>query len=491
MAHADNIPTELLLAVFLLLRDHHRTSWINVLLVCNRWYEVAVTAPILWTKIAIDERCEPDHFATLLQRSEALNLDLSLDVHSTDFGPWLQTLRAHAARISSLFLRFSPDQTADLQRRLEHISPSISSLTLHCLASEAPKMLLNPAAFPSLHSLQATQILPHPTSQMPGVTVLVLNQIWHAAHWGGDVSQYDLLTTLDAFPALESLILHDTLPPYMLDGDATMVHVNLRELRIVELNETFEDIKLFLGHITIPAEAHLTILARVGDAMWEPMQSGVLLGVLPEDHLTAVPMIRGTRALQLFAGHTEDGPLTLMSSPDENALPPQAWTIIFPDCGETLPEALPVALVELAAVINPSALLHLELHMAPHVLFDLDWEAVLRPFSHLRKLCIGSVWTAENVVSMLYRHHDVLPQLSELVLCLDEVTEDPTRGPLPPPGSIPPRLVERIVVNQADHFPEPYFEGTVLGSMLKSTHYSFRHSSCSACHVKSRVVSRQ
>ncbi|KAI0353319.1 hypothetical protein OH77DRAFT_619288 [Trametes cingulata] len=490
MARTDQLPTELLLAVFLLLRDHHPTSWTRVLLVCHRWYEVAVTAPTLWTKLAIDtKRCGPDHFATLLQRSEALELDLSLDVHSIEFGLLFDVLRSHAGRIRSLLLRFSAEQTTDLQRHLESVSHTIRSLTLYCLASEAPKLLMNPQAFPFLCSLRATQILPRPKRQMPGVTYLALNQVWHAVHSGDDVAQHDLLTTLDAFPALETLVLHDALPPCMSVGNATMAHATLSKLRLVEVNETFEDIELFLGHVTMPAEAHLTIVARVAEAMWEPEQAGVLLGILPENYQTNIPMIRDSRALQLFAGHTDDGPLTFKGFPDEDVQQTEAWTIIFPDCGETLPEALPVALLELPRVIEPSALIHLELHTAPHVLlFDLDWKAVLEPFSHLRKLCVGSVWKAEDVVTMLYRHQDVLPELIELELCLDEVKVDPRQGPLPPPGDMPPRFVERILVMQPDHAPEPYFEGTLLGSMLRSTHYRFKHSSCSACHVKGRVL---
>ncbi|KAI0368555.1 hypothetical protein BV20DRAFT_947907 [Pilatotrama ljubarskyi] len=489
MAHMDNLPTELLLAVFLLLRDDHPTSWTRVLSVCRRWYEVAITAPILWAKLAIDERCDPDRFATLLERSEALDLDLSLDVHSVDFGPLFDTLQPHAARIRSLSLRFSPEQTTDLQRRLEAVSHTIHSLALHCLASEAPKLVMDPPAFPSLHSLRATQILPRPKHKMPGVAELLLNQVWHAVHPGDDVAQYDLLTALDAFPALENLVLHDALPPCMSVDNATTAHAILSKLRHVELNETFEDIKLFLSHVTIPAEAQLTVLARVGEAMWEPEQAGVLLGILPEDHQATVPMIRHTCALQLFAGHTEDGPLTFMGSPDEHAQQPEAWTVIFPDCGEALPEALPVALLELPRVIEPSSLLHLELHTAPHVLlFDLDWKAVLEPFSRLRMLGVGSVWKAEDVVTMLYKNPDVLPELRELELCLDEVKVDPRQGPLPPPEDIPPRVVERIIVMQTDDAPEPYFEGTLLGSMLRSTHYMFKHSSCSACHVKGRVL---
>ncbi|KAI0773290.1 hypothetical protein BD413DRAFT_612178 [Trametes elegans] len=252
-----------------------------------------------------------------------------------------------------------------------------------------------------------------------------------------------------------------------------------------------EDIKLFLHHVSVPAEARVTIIARVAEGTWEPDVEGVLLAILPQNYHTTLPMVAQTGAMQLFAGHTSEGTLTFKGGfdPDSEQRQP-SWVFVLLDCGERLSESLHTAMLELPQVVPPTDLVHLELHVAPHVLLlDLDWKAFLERLPRLRKLTVGSLWKAEGVVRALYWQQNLLPELKELELCLESLPAKRAGEALPPPeGGPPARIIERVIIMQADDAPDPFFEGSLIGSMLHALHYEFRHSQCSACHITGRVL---
>ncbi|KAI0635464.1 hypothetical protein C8Q77DRAFT_708161 [Trametes polyzona] len=493
MAPIDRLPTELLAAVFSSLRRIARTPpWVRVLLVCRRWHEVACSSPTLWVNLVCNNRCTIEVLQILLLRSASLGLTLSLDLHMTDVGGMLGALQVHVGRLQSLTLQFWPAQLDEVARHLQAVSRAIVTLALHCLTDQAPVFPYDPDSFPSVRTLRATQVLPRPRHSVPGgITRLELIQIWHAAPVEDEHWQYALLSTLASLPDLQYLILQDALPPCLAAGGAGMRSVTLPALRELRLSETIEDIKLFLHYITVPPEARVTIVARTDGSMWEPDAAGVWLTILPDNVAHNLPMIPQSRALRLFAGHTHKGPLALSGSGlvGQGDLDEPAWAIILPDCGEILSDAVFHALDDLPRVVPPTSLVHLELHIAPRIfIFDVNWTAVLSSLPHLRSLVIGSLWKAERVVTSLYQHSDLLPELQSLELCLEEVSADPARGPRSPPNpDIPPRMLEKVVVTQADDAPVPYIQGTMVGSMIHSEHYEFKHSWCAACHVSSAV----
>ncbi|KAI0646059.1 hypothetical protein C8Q79DRAFT_1009739 [Trametes meyenii] len=495
MATITQLPSELLVSIFLLLKDDNlAASWTRVLLVCRLWFEVGSSAPVLWTQIAFDSRSTLEHFSTFLGRSAALRFDISLDIVGVEqHDQVFETIQPHAPRVRALTLRFSHAQAFDLENRLGSISQAASVLTLHCLATEAPTISLAPDLFPSLCALKATQVLPR--AQPPGLrglTLLELTQVWHVAGAVGDEGQYLLLGALSEMPDLEKLVLHDALPPCMAFGGATLAQVAFPQLRELSLSETVEDIKFFLNYIVLPSTARVNIGARIAEAMWEPDAEGVLLAILPDNHPVTLPMISLTRALRVFAGHLKDGSLstTGMLDPDTDV---GDWTVLLADGEQVLPEAVPLLLLELPQAIPPSGLVGLELHIAPHILLlEVDWCAILERLPRLRKLVVGSLWKAEGIVRELYRHHDILPELVELELCLEELASEERKGPFPPPeDGVATRAVESLVIVQADEAPVPYMPGTAIGSMLDPVRYVFRHSRCSACHVTGRILGSQ
>ncbi|KAI0635463.1 hypothetical protein C8Q77DRAFT_707968 [Trametes polyzona] len=493
MAPIDKLPTELLATIFSILRTIPRSpSWVRVLLVCRHWYEVACSSPGLWTPLVCNRRCTVQVLQVLLSRSAALSLQLSLDLHAAYVGVMLAALHPHTDRLQSLALRFSPAQLDDLGRHLTAVSHATTALDLHCLTDQAPLFPFNPEAFPLLRTLRATQVLPRPQRPMHGgITRLELTQIWHAPRTEDEQWQYDLLSSIASLPDLEYLVLQDALPPCIVAGGAGMRSVTLPSLRALQLSETIEDIRLFLHYVAVPPDARVAIIARTDGSMWEPDVAGVWLAILPENVSENLPMIPESRALRLFAGHNHKGPLALSGSAlvETGDLDEPAWAIILPDCGEILSDAVFHALNDLPRVVPPPTLVHLELHIAPRIfIFDVNWTAVLSSLPHLRSLVIGSLWKAERVITSLYQNRDVLPELQSLELCLEEVSADPQRGPLPPPNAdIPPRVLEKVVITQADDAPIPYIEGTMVGSMLRPLRYEFKHSWCAACHVSSVV----
>ncbi|CDO69087.1 hypothetical protein BN946_scf184992.g36 [Trametes cinnabarina] len=489
MGHISTLPTELLVSVFLDVRDECPTTWLRVLSVCRTWYEIACSAAPLWSKLTFDGRCDINLFRTYLHRSENAKLKLSLDIHAVEGDSLLDIVHQHSTQLRVLSVVFSPAQTGLLQQRLDDpgFSQLITDLELHCLTAEAPRMFLRPLALRSLRSLLATQVLPRSGagSTFDTVTRLKLVQIWHVVP-AEDQSPdgYDILPVIGKFPALGSLVLRDALPPFL--GNTTVDQVSLPLLRTLEVNETIEDIKFLLQHLVLPASAHISVVARVADAMWEAANDGTFLSILPENREVTLPMIHHSTALRLFAGHTEHGALALAGDYDATTLlDDPAWCIVLPDCGDVLHESTCAALEELSQIVPPSGLTHLELHVAPRVLlFDVDWMAVLGPLHRVRNMVVGSRWAAEGLVMALYRHPVLLPDLQVLELCLEELLPDTLEGPLPPPDpEIPPRAIKKVVIVQGDDAKVPYLAGTTLGSMISASEYDFKHSSCSACHV--------
>ncbi|KAI9069017.1 hypothetical protein FKP32DRAFT_1587217 [Trametes sanguinea] len=502
MGHILILPTELLVSIFLILRDDSPATWLRVLSVCRRWYEVACAASPLWSRLSFDERCGADLFETFLRRSDSVKLELNLDIHAVTGDTILNIVQRHSAQLHTLAVIFSTPQTSLLQRHLEDhgFSRCITDLKLYCIAGDAPQIYLQPLALSSLQFLQATQVLPRPRPPtFNSVTRLELVQIWHVVHAeDGAPGQYDLLSAIRGFPALETLMLHDALPPCTQFDSTTVVQTTLPVLRNLEVNETIEDIKFFLHHVVLPESARVCIFARVADsAIWEVANGGVFLSILPENSgcSTTLPMVRHSSALRLFAGHTEDGALSLSGGSDAAVLSEDpAWSIVIPDCGDLLDESISTALEELSQVSAPSGLTHLEVHIAPRVfVFEVNWQAVLRPLHHVQKLVVGSKWAVEGLITALYQHQDLLPELQLLELCVEELRHETHAGPLPAPmADVPPRVIGTVVVVQADEKKVPYLEGTSVGSMLKAASYEFKHSICSACHVAdSRIFERE
>ncbi|KAI8970638.1 hypothetical protein BD414DRAFT_470438 [Trametes punicea] len=493
MGHISALPTELLVSIFLILRDEAPSTWLRVLPVCRRWYKVASSAPVLWTQLTFRPWCDRDLLEKFLHRSSNLALDLTLDIHAVECSPILDIVRRYSVQLRTLSVIFSPPQSGELQTRLgdRRFSGSILTLNLHCVTSEGAELLLDASALTALRELRAVQVLPHARFRpFRGVTLLQLTQIWHVIRPEEHPTRYDLLLTIDSFPDLELLSLSDALPPCIHFGNTTFDQVTLPSLHMLEMNETMEDIKFFLHHLALPVSARFTIVARVAEAMWEPDIGGVFLAILPDNRDVTLPMVPQSCALRLFAGHTERGALTLTGAHDPEALTEYpAWSTVLPDCKEVLVESVRVALQELPAIVAPSALVHLELHIAPHVLvFDVDWPMILYPLDRLKSLVVGSRWASEGVVTTLYRHKDVLPGLQQLELCINELQAASDRPVPPPSANTGPRRLEKVIITQSAGVPEPYLQGTTIGSMLHASRYEFQHSACSACHVTDRVL---
>ncbi|KAJ2965351.1 hypothetical protein NUW54_g14146 [Trametes sanguinea] len=297
MGHISILPTELLVSIFLTLRDDSPATWLRVLSVCRRWYDVACAASPLWSRLSFNERCRADLFETFLRRSDSVKLDLNLDIHAVSGDTILSIVQRHSAQLHTLAVIFSTPQTSLLQRYLEDhgFSRCITDLKLYCIAGDAPQLYLQPLALSSLQSLQATQVLPRPRPPtFHSVTHLALIQIWHVVHAeDGPPEQYDLLSAIRGYPALETLMLHDALPPCIQFDGTTVVQMTLPVLRNLEVNETIEDIKFFLHHVVLAESARVCIFARVADsAIWEVANGGVFLSILPENCSTTLPMIR-------------------------------------------------------------------------------------------------------------------------------------------------------------------------------------------------------
>ncbi|KAI0353318.1 hypothetical protein OH77DRAFT_619263 [Trametes cingulata] len=488
MGHIDELPTELLVEIFRLVRDEHWLSWTQVMGVCRRWRDVAWSTPSLWTTLRAHKRfSEPQVLDKFLRRSGSLNLDVTLRVNPAYCDTLLNAILPHRNRLRALTLFFVRWKVPLVQKVLNSVAGPIRDLSLCCASSPAPMIPISAVAFPSLRSLRTDAILPAPRSatfRFDGVTRLHVSNVSRLARPDPLAPlEYHLLNTLAAFPDLEELELKDALPSiWQVEGIPTNMVV-LEKLRTLRLEDSIRDIQLFLGHITIPTSASLEVVAHLTGLAWVPFGDGGFLSILPENHETTLPMVKQATVLRLLAGHMEGGGVELIGS-SEGTCP---WSVTIKSPKTLLKSFIACALSDIPDLAyDLPDLEELEVHVSPYVPFvDCSWEETLDELPMLRKLVVGGLSNAQDLVDGLYEGQYGVLGLEELELCLER-----------PPIAVAeklylrcergrvPRGVENVVMKLPPHVEDvPPYQKTMFSTMVVPLDFKVVHGYCPACHA--------
>ena len=132
----DVLPDDVLLCTFLVAKEHHSEKHPQIVIsqVCKRWRNLALSNPLLWNKLYLENNGPEDGTTiclriaqTLSQRSSPLLMDVVIKAEFRTL-PYGRILEPCASRIRSLDINRVSIQFNDLKRLLEEIGPHATNL---------------------------------------------------------------------------------------------------------------------------------------------------------------------------------------------------------------------------------------------------------------------------------------------------------------------------------------------------------------------------
>ncbi|KAF4611094.1 hypothetical protein D9613_007151 [Agrocybe pediades] len=318
----DTLPDELLGTVFFLNTDPDDDSHnpynttVSSMLVCRRWYNVAITYPALWSHIINYGWRDTDRIQELLRRSKQSVIDVGADsmtkhvrLRDSRGKMALNHIFDHAARIRTLNLQitYAPWDLI-CKRFLRHPAPNIEYLKLDtscpfpdCLlpeplfADQAPKLRkvhlqrclidFSSAALRNLTALVVMDILPPPIVMMHRVPSHPLKVAPTVLGW---------LRILENIPSLQYLTLSNAITPQR-SYDEPLPKVDLPNLIFLTLGAKFPEGVTFLQQLTLPT---CGIRLRLSHDRSNPGTESARLLQFLSNHLSGWPQSTQNRYLQ-------------------------------------------------------------------------------------------------------------------------------------------------------------------------------------------------
>ncbi|KAJ3489866.1 hypothetical protein NLI96_g1823 [Meripilus lineatus] len=240
-------------------------SWLPITHVCHRWREVALGAPRLWSRIAVNGN--PTLLALVLERSQQAPIVLKVNIMENQASKarrFLEILRTHTPRLCSLDFRCHKFPLDVQSLTLDKPAPLLRSVVLVSVNTQdiiqnSAKLLLN-FDTPVLEYLEIMNkaFVWEPTVFRPTLRALRLGSILdgHRATGARYPSSQQFIQSLRKMPLLEELHLENVFPipnqPYPR-GEM----VNFPHLKRLRLMGTSRECTLFLRHVNFPYTANV------------------------------------------------------------------------------------------------------------------------------------------------------------------------------------------------------------------------------------------
>ncbi|KAF8262416.1 hypothetical protein EI94DRAFT_1743698 [Lactarius quietus] len=275
-AHISSLPTEIITAIFFLLRVPGTGGKPDTLLalrithVCHRWREIALNQPLFWSHVNFTT-VSPTGATEILARARTapLHLEAKVPIHIWDSSRFLsfkKDLQAHVSHIYHLRISAAP---AHLQKTLqglispaptlEHLSLSIEKYRPRTSSRISVPDTLFDATTPRLSSLELSNCnISWKSPLLSGLKNLEIITLSVSAR----PTLTDWLDALDGMPQLESLILDSAFPVasrFPVDVQRT---VTLPFLAHLDISAAELDCGLALAHLVLPALTSLGVTAR-------------------------------------------------------------------------------------------------------------------------------------------------------------------------------------------------------------------------------------
>jgi len=388
-APVDNIPTELLVHVFLLVRDSASTSsWISLTHVCRHWREIALGTPLLWTSIPVERG--PAFLRACLARSSDVLVDVIFRHSLSNIDCLLGDLGSHAGRVRMLKVLVLSDDAAEklLQDvvapalRLEDLAFQRQTPSLN---STIPPLALPDRDWSNLRRLQLKGIaLPKHSSPMMNLTSLVLSNVIAGAR----LALEEMLDKLSKCPRLEYLSIFDSCPSALksndVEGSARTHTIPLPTLQTLKLSMHASVASEILASISVPVHTVIDIKCVLDPRQTSHNLISAILRRQPSEFANIVQ----ARSLYLFVASNifrvrvsdaSGAASTKLLDMDIECNPPMDMSYLLPD-----------ALRDLTHIASSSPVTDLQVFGDQRLIGQDDWRVSLAQLPALETLEVGS-----------------------------------------------------------------------------------------------------
>ena len=259
------LPTEIIAAIFFLLRLPSIHLALHVAHVCHRWREIALDQPLFWTHIDFTT-VSPAGATEILARARMapLYLEAKVSLRRWDgdrFVALQKELQTHISHISHLRISAEPLHLNSTLEGLISPAPTLERLSLSVEKSARPSRVSVPntlfdATTPRLSSLELFNCnLSWKSPLFKGLKNLKISV-------GTRPSLTDWLDALNEMPRLKRLVLHSALPlapRFPFDVERT---ITLPSLTRLDISASELDCGLALAHLVLPALTSLCVAAQ-------------------------------------------------------------------------------------------------------------------------------------------------------------------------------------------------------------------------------------
>lgn len=276
-APVHRIPDELLVDIFLRLKldsGCFLKEWLKVAVVCKRWRETALNAPILWSTICCDDRNMGGELNTVpmcLQRSRQAPLSVYIHPYYADRA--MRALDGHEWRVARLYIySFSAERM--LARFVDGFS-RMTSIEVLDLAAEALQPISQqvPSADPtiSLLAVQAHRLQRITIANLSLRTLNGLNDLKHLDVQSSNFRPRDWLSFIACCPRLEHLQLKHRIgsfgqppegPSFASVEDMARLgprRVDSPALCTLKLELFLHHVAFFLERLAVPNAIHISL----------------------------------------------------------------------------------------------------------------------------------------------------------------------------------------------------------------------------------------
>ncbi|KZT65537.1 hypothetical protein DAEQUDRAFT_522504 [Daedalea quercina L-15889] len=396
----ERIPTELLVHIFLIVRDAARAlSWLKITHVCRHWRTVALATPLLWTSIPAEKG--PSFLSACLKRSNDVLVDVISHRCVLAVDPLLDVLHSHTRRLRTLsFPALSHDAAKKLLVDVVTPAPSLEHLVVQVPTPShnytPPQFALPDRDWSRLRSLRLNNIaLPGHVSPVSSLTSLNLSDVIV----GDRAALNSLLDSLAGCVQLVHLTISDSCPSPLKGDEREEISkrrtIPLRTLHTLKLSAHASVVSEVLSSVSVSPLTTTEI-----KCVLDPRQtSHNLVSAILRSHSTDLESSARAHSLYLFvasnifrvrafdAGGSSSAKLLDM---DIECNPPMDMSYLLPD-----------ALRDLTHVFSASPVTDMQVFGDQRFISPEDWRVALTRLPALKTLEVGSRGRVDSLFQAL------------------------------------------------------------------------------------------